>query len=90
MHSHQLTDIVGTCDKLDNPAAPVWSKVHLTNAEALGATAASAGQSAGPGRPAPAVAALMPACPGADRSAPARHSGAAVLPGQAHIPRIDL
>ena len=29
-------DIVGTCDKLDNPGAPVWSKVHLTNAEALG------------------------------------------------------
>jgi len=30
-------DIVGTCDKLDDPAAPVWSKVHLANAEALGA-----------------------------------------------------
>ena len=30
------SDIVGTCDKLDDPAAPVWSKVHLTNAEALG------------------------------------------------------
>jgi predicted DNA-binding protein with PD1-like motif len=29
-------DIVGTCDKLDDPAAPVWSKVHLANAEALG------------------------------------------------------
>jgi predicted DNA-binding protein with PD1-like motif len=29
-------DIVGACDKLDNPAAPVWSKVHLSNAEALG------------------------------------------------------
>src|ERR1700690_2245594 len=29
-------DVVGTCDKLDDPAAPVWSKVHLTNAEALG------------------------------------------------------
>lgn len=29
-------DIVGTCDKPDDPAAPVWSKVHLTNAEALG------------------------------------------------------
>lgn len=28
--------IVGTCDKLDNPAAPVWSKVHLSNVEALG------------------------------------------------------
>jgi predicted DNA-binding protein with PD1-like motif len=29
-------DIVGTCDRLDDPAAPVWSKVHLANAEALG------------------------------------------------------
>ncbi len=29
-------DIVGTCDKLDDSAAPVWSKVHLANAEALG------------------------------------------------------
>lgn len=29
-------DIVGTCDRLQDPAAPVWSKVHLTNAEALG------------------------------------------------------
>ena len=28
--------IVGTCDKLDDPNAPVWSSVHLTNAEALG------------------------------------------------------
>ena len=29
-------DIVGTCDRLDDPNAPVWSKVHLTNVEALG------------------------------------------------------
>ena len=29
-------NIVGTCDRLDDPAAPVWSKVHLANAEALG------------------------------------------------------
>lgn len=29
-------DVVGACDKLDDPAAPVWSRVHLTNAEALG------------------------------------------------------
>jgi predicted DNA-binding protein with PD1-like motif len=29
-------DVVGACDKLQDPAAPVWSKVHLTNAEALG------------------------------------------------------
>lgn len=28
--------IVGACDKLDNPAAPVWSAVHVTNVEALG------------------------------------------------------
>ena len=28
--------IVGTCDKLEDPNAPVWSKVHLTNVEALG------------------------------------------------------
>lgn len=29
-------DVVGTCEKLDDPNAPVWSKVHLTNVEALG------------------------------------------------------
>jgi predicted DNA-binding protein with PD1-like motif len=29
-------DIVGTCEKLDNPQAPVWSKVHVSNVEALG------------------------------------------------------
>ena len=28
--------IVGTCDKLDDPGAPVWSRVHVTNVEALG------------------------------------------------------
>lgn len=28
--------IVGTCDKLEDPNAPVWTKVHLTNVEALG------------------------------------------------------
>ncbi|UJW28771.1 DUF296 domain-containing protein [Saccharothrix sp. AJ9571] len=28
--------IVGTCDKLDDPNAPVWTKVHLTNVEAFG------------------------------------------------------
>ena len=28
--------IVGTCDKVDNPDAPVWSTVHLTNVEAFG------------------------------------------------------
>lgn len=29
-------DIVGTCEHLDNPDAPIWSTVHLTNIEALG------------------------------------------------------
>jgi predicted DNA-binding protein with PD1-like motif len=29
-------DLVGTCEKLENPLAPVWSKVHLQNVEALG------------------------------------------------------
>lgn len=29
-------EIVGTCEKLIDPAAPVWSKVHLANVEALG------------------------------------------------------
>jgi predicted DNA-binding protein with PD1-like motif len=29
-------DVVGTCEKLDNPDAPVWSKVHVSNVEALG------------------------------------------------------
>ncbi|WP_378736116.1 PPC domain-containing DNA-binding protein [Nocardia brasiliensis] len=29
-------DIVGTCDRLDDPQAPVWSKVHLSNVEAFG------------------------------------------------------
>ncbi|MEJ3743120.1 DUF296 domain-containing protein [Actinomycetes bacterium KLBMP 9797] len=29
-------EIVGTCAKLDDPQAPVWSAVHLTNVEALG------------------------------------------------------
>lgn len=29
-------EIVGACDKLEDPKAPVWSKVHLTNVEAFG------------------------------------------------------
>ena len=29
-------DVVGACEELDNPEAPVWSKVHLRNIEALG------------------------------------------------------
>jgi predicted DNA-binding protein with PD1-like motif len=29
-------EVVGTCGKLDNPEAPVWSAVHLTNVEAIG------------------------------------------------------
>ena len=30
-------DVVGACDKLEDPAAPVWSKVHLAGVEAVGA-----------------------------------------------------
>ncbi|HEV2374921.1 MAG TPA: DUF296 domain-containing protein [Streptosporangiaceae bacterium] len=40
-------DIVGTCDKLEDPAAPVWSKVHLTNAEALGCGTIASDQDTG-------------------------------------------
>jgi predicted DNA-binding protein with PD1-like motif len=29
-------EVVGTCAKLDNPDAPVWSRVHLANVEVLG------------------------------------------------------
>ncbi|MGH3529936.1 MAG: PPC domain-containing DNA-binding protein [Pseudonocardiaceae bacterium] len=29
-------EIVGTCEKIADPGAPVWSKVHLTTVEALG------------------------------------------------------
>jgi predicted DNA-binding protein with PD1-like motif len=29
--------LVGTCERLENPDAPVWSAVHLENVEALGA-----------------------------------------------------
>lgn len=29
-------EVVGTCEKLPDPNAPVWSKVHLTNVEAIG------------------------------------------------------
>jgi len=29
-------DLVGTCEKLDNPDAPVWTRVHLSNVEAFG------------------------------------------------------
>lgn len=29
-------DIVGTCEKVEDPGAPVWSAVHLTGVEALG------------------------------------------------------
>jgi predicted DNA-binding protein with PD1-like motif len=28
--------IVGTCDKIEDPEAPVWNRVHLTNVEAFG------------------------------------------------------
>lgn len=29
-------DLVGTCEKLQNPMAPVWSKVQLSNVEVFG------------------------------------------------------
>jgi hypothetical protein len=29
-------EIVGTCEKLKDPKAPVWSRVYLENVEALG------------------------------------------------------
>jgi predicted DNA-binding protein with PD1-like motif len=29
-------EVVGTCEKLEDPDAPVWSKVHLENVEAVG------------------------------------------------------
>lgn len=29
-------EIVGACEKIENPEAPVWSKVYLTGVEALG------------------------------------------------------
>lgn len=29
-------EIVGTCQRLADPLAPVWDRVHLTNVEALG------------------------------------------------------
>jgi predicted DNA-binding protein with PD1-like motif len=29
-------DVVGTCERLADPDAPVWSKVQLTNVEAMG------------------------------------------------------
>jgi predicted DNA-binding protein with PD1-like motif len=28
--------LVGTCEKMENPDAPVWSQVHLENVEAVG------------------------------------------------------
>jgi predicted DNA-binding protein with PD1-like motif len=39
--------IVGTCEKLDDPQAPVWSSVHLTNVEALGGGTIAYDESAG-------------------------------------------
>ena len=40
-------DVVGACDKLGDPGAPVWSRVHLTNAEALGCGTIAYDQQAG-------------------------------------------
>jgi predicted DNA-binding protein with PD1-like motif len=31
-----IVDLVGTCERLENPQAPVWSKVQLSNIEAVG------------------------------------------------------
>lgn len=33
---YRTAELVGTCEQLEDPAAPLWSKVHLENAEALG------------------------------------------------------
>ncbi|MBN1173213.1 MAG: DUF296 domain-containing protein [Micromonosporaceae bacterium] len=33
----RCVDIVGACDRVDDPEAPIWSKVHLRNVEAVGA-----------------------------------------------------
>jgi predicted DNA-binding protein with PD1-like motif len=44
-------DVVGACDKVENPQAPVWSKVHLTNAEALGCGTIAYDEDAGEIRP---------------------------------------
>lgn len=38
---------VGTCDKLDDPRAPVWSKVCVSNVEALGCGAIVRGEAGG-------------------------------------------
>ena len=32
----RAVQLVGTCEKLENPDAPVWSQVHLENVEAVG------------------------------------------------------
>ena len=44
-------DVVGACDKVENPQAPVWSKVHLTNAAALGCGTIAYDEDAGEIRP---------------------------------------
>lgn len=36
-------NIVGACEKLANPAAPVWSSVHVSNVEAFGAGTLASG-----------------------------------------------
>jgi predicted DNA-binding protein with PD1-like motif len=30
-------ELVGTCEKIENEKAPIWSRVHLENVEAVGA-----------------------------------------------------
>ena len=44
-------DVVGTCDRLDDPSAPVWSRVHLTNVEAFGGGTLAYDEQAGEVRP---------------------------------------
>lgn len=31
-----MVETAGTCEKLTDPQAPVWTKVHVSNVEALG------------------------------------------------------
>jgi hypothetical protein len=45
-------EFVGTCEKLEDPDAPVWTAVHLENAEAIGAgTLAYDSETGAPARP---------------------------------------
>ena len=39
-------EIVGTCEKVKNPQMPMWTKVYLTNAEAMGCGTIARGEDA--------------------------------------------